>query len=694
MFLLLALPEVKATHVAGGNITYRNIGPNQYIVTLTLYRDCSGANIPPFTTPNATVWYRNGCGGPTQSLTVSWLPGTGVEVPTPCVDDPSTCLGGSRYGILRFDWEGTVTLPTSPTAACNEWWFSWGQSANGGHCCRNTNQSLSNVAGGGGNGQVTFFVDSYLNNNITPGNNSARFASFEVPAYCIQEPVTVRFDVTEADGDSIVYSLVPALTAWNTPANYQAGKSATVPAAVAGNIININPNNGNLSFFSTTPQTAVFVLKVDEYRNGVLIGYVKIDVQVILGTGRFCDNVTPTYLNDTVAMGCGTWDSLDFRLELASRVQCNTISSDASELRLYNPSGQLIQLQSATPVNCDNQNRTQNIDLRLTRPLDENGYYYMVSRNGTDGNTYGNQCDKFMEAFDTLVIHITGCPEYKTPMEIVNVSVDTINPNALVMQWKEPDTLNVNWFAFYNLYRAVPGENILSFDQRFYVENDVNARIHRDVYSPVLPKNAPITYNINLRLINGKENPRSNSVKSIRLMNDPPSDVDDEDVTINWTHYNGWTAPEYFVQQFDGTRVEQGWQVVAGPMIDTVYTHEKPKPRGQYKLRVMTKNPGAPFESFSNPIDFEVPGREVEIPNVITPNGDGLNDVFVIQNLEYYPGSRLQIFNRWGQELYNSMDYRNDWSGEGLESGNYYYQLVVFDQLDQTQYTGTLKIIR
>jgi gliding motility-associated-like protein len=697
--LLLVVPSLKASHVAGGNITYRNIAPNQYILNLTLYKDCFGSFTPPFgsaTTPPTptTIFVRNNCGGTPFAVTVFPIPGTGVEVPTPCVDDPSTCQGGTRYGIQRFDWEGTVTLPTSTMVTCNEFYFTWGQTATAGLCCRNNNNSLSNAPGGGGNGAVFFFIDSYLNNNITPGNNSARLASFEVPAYCVSEPVTVRFDVSEIDGDSVVYSLVAASIGWNQPSNYQAGKSASVPAAVLNNTISINPNNGNLSFFSTTPQTVVFCLKVDEYRNGVLIGYIKVDVQVIIGTGRFCDNIIPTYLNDTVSVQCGTWNDLDFTVDLASRVQCNTISSDASEFRLYNPNGQLIQLQSATPGICDVQDRTTQVNLRLVTPMDENGFYYIVSRNGTDGNTFGNQCEKFMVLFDTLVISVSGCPEYKTPMEIINVSVDTINSNALIMQWASPYNLNINWFTAYNLYRSAPGENILTPNQRFYQETDPMARAHRDVYSPTLPKDAPISYNINLGLINGKQNPRSNTVSSIRLINEPVSLPYDETVTINWTPYNGWINPEYYVQQFDGNKVQLGWQVVAGPFTDTMYIHEKPKPKGEYRLRVVSRNPFTPIESFSNPIDYEVPSREIEIPNVITPNGDGTNDVFFIENLEYYPETRLFIFNRWGQEVYSSMDYQNNWGGEGLSAGNYYYHLYLFNQINDKQYQGTIKIIK
>ena len=65
--------------------------------------------------------------------------------------------------------------------------------------------------------------------------------------------------------------------------------------------------------------------------------------------------------------------------------------------------------------------------------------------------------------------------------------------------------------------------------------------------------------------------------------------------------------------------------------------------------------------------------------NVITPNGDGINDSFVITCLEgqKYPNSSLIIFNNWGDELYRAAPYDNSWQGsyrdEALPSGTYYF---------------------
>ncbi|WP_162054401.1 gliding motility-associated C-terminal domain-containing protein [Pontibacter pamirensis] len=69
---------------------------------------------------------------------------------------------------------------------------------------------------------------------------------------------------------------------------------------------------------------------------------------------------------------------------------------------------------------------------------------------------------------------------------------------------------------------------------------------------------------------------------------------------------------------------------------------------------------------------------ELFIPNIFTPNSDGLNDTFHIRGLNKVEGSKqLTIYNHHGQEMYKNTNYRNDWSGKGLTSGVYFYSLQV-----------------
>lgn len=73
---------------------------------------------------------------------------------------------------------------------------------------------------------------------------------------------------------------------------------------------------------------------------------------------------------------------------------------------------------------------------------------------------------------------------------------------------------------------------------------------------------------------------------------------------------------------------------------------------------------------------------ELNVSQAITPNGDGINDTWVIYNIENHPGSTVRVFNRWGKEVFYSKNYKNDWDGhyrdykENLpSSGSYFYQI-------------------
>ena len=73
---------------------------------------------------------------------------------------------------------------------------------------------------------------------------------------------------------------------------------------------------------------------------------------------------------------------------------------------------------------------------------------------------------------------------------------------------------------------------------------------------------------------------------------------------------------------------------------------------------------------------------EINVSQAITPNGDGVNDTWVIYNIENHPGSIVRVFNRWGKEVFYSNNYQNDWDGrykdnnESLPSAvSYLYQI-------------------
>jgi hypothetical protein len=88
--------------------------------------------------------------------------------------------------------------------------------------------------------------------------------------------------------------------------------------------------------------------------------------------------------------------------------------------------------------------------------------------------------------------------------------------------------------------------------------------------------------------------------------------------------------------------------------------------------------PYQPLASLPGPCTDELtlPPLTVEaatVPNIITPNGDQLNDTFR-PRIGGCVG-RLQVFSRWGQRVLDTPEYRGDWGGTGLPAGLYYFLL-------------------
>lgn len=93
---------------------------------------------------------------------------------------------------------------------------------------------------------------------------------------------------------------------------------------------------------------------------------------------------------------------------------------------------------------------------------------------------------------------------------------------------------------------------------------------------------------------------------------------------------------------------------------------------------------------------------DIVIYNVITPNGDGVNDTWLIDGLQYYPSSVVYIFNKWGDMLYEKKGYDGRWNGvnnkgELLPDGTYYY-LLKLNEVNKAggknEFTGFLHIQR
>ncbi|MEL6922422.1 MAG: gliding motility-associated C-terminal domain-containing protein [Bacteroidota bacterium] len=84
---------------------------------------------------------------------------------------------------------------------------------------------------------------------------------------------------------------------------------------------------------------------------------------------------------------------------------------------------------------------------------------------------------------------------------------------------------------------------------------------------------------------------------------------------------------------------------------------------------------------------------DCKVPNVITPDNDGVNDALVVTCLDEYPDAKIMIFNRWGDKIHEAGPYQNDWmgtyKGEVLPAGTYFYcvQLAADEEPIQGYFT-------
>ncbi len=91
-------------------------------------------------------------------------------------------------------------------------------------------------------------------------------------------------------------------------------------------------------------------------------------------------------------------------------------------------------------------------------------------------------------------------------------------------------------------------------------------------------------------------------------------------------------------------------------------------PPGEYRVTLTAYNKAGCALSVSRTLVAEPP---LVLPNVITPNNDGKNETFRVP----VGNSALQVFNRWGKEVFRSDSYQNNW-GKGVTNGTYFYEIV------------------
>lgn len=275
LFLLLcSLQTLRATHIVGGEVTYRCLGNNEYEVTLQVFRDCY-TGVPWFDTAFAWVALYDANWKIADTLL---MPYTGVvdtlpiQLADPCfVLPPNVCVNTTTY-------RDTLTIPFKPGGYTLVYQI----------CCRNN--LIKNIYDPTETG--TSFTARITEQALLECNSGAVFRQWPPVAICVNQPIDFDHGATDPDGDSLVYQLCTPYVGASLqnfqpkppgPGPYEEVQWIDPPYnllnVLGGDPLKIDSKTGFLTGVPDKIGNFVVGVCVEEYRAGTLIATTRRDFQ-------------------------------------------------------------------------------------------------------------------------------------------------------------------------------------------------------------------------------------------------------------------------------------------------------------------------------------------------------------------------------------------------------------------------------
>ncbi len=280
--------SLSASHVAGGNITYKHIGGDTIELELNVIADCAGITLD---FDSLIMYGVSSCGDSIQfyvhkdttpitrfGQTYHVNQNRAFEMAQICPSVQSTCQGGSYPGYERHIYKTRVVL-----TQCAEWNFYHNLL-----CCRNTNVNLTST---------TSSVAAKLNSQHVSHNNGPELAEFKVPTICAGKPSTLSFAAHDADGDQLRYRFVCGYSSYPMANMFSGTYTCTSP--IPG--IQMDSTNGLVNVVGLVSGNFVFVVEVaDLDSNGVVKSTMIYDIQVTVVN---CTNNPPAFTSNIANYG-------------------------------------------------------------------------------------------------------------------------------------------------------------------------------------------------------------------------------------------------------------------------------------------------------------------------------------------------------------------------------------------------------
>lgn len=281
VFLLLLCTTASASHIVGGDITYKHISGTTYEISARVYRDCFyGAHNANFDNPaHIGVFDEN-------DLLIETLeiPFISEDTLTSYLEDPCLFIADDVC-VHTTTYTSTITL--QPLSPGEHYTFVYQR------CCRNhTISNLINPAETGATYAITLDAAAMTVNNSTPD-----FGPLAPIFICLGDDINYLHAATENDGDELVYSLCTPLTGATqfvplpippsappyTPVTFAPGYNTNNVLGGVVNTTQIDPVTGLITGIPTIQGQFVVGVCVSEYRNGVLLSTVRRDFEYNVG---------------------------------------------------------------------------------------------------------------------------------------------------------------------------------------------------------------------------------------------------------------------------------------------------------------------------------------------------------------------------------------------------------------------------
>jgi gliding motility-associated-like protein len=660
LFILLLTPFLgRAGHVGGIDLFYTHLTGNTYRVTMIVYGNCGDSEFPKLYDLNPQIDVIDSIARTKFTTMELKLHADSVSNASPYCPryaDSTNCkYANSIYqGYFRFIYTDTLTLPRTST----RWVFRFNSAMKSGCGNRLGRPSLNNYANVSSNNAI---LEATLNN--TTGNNSSPNSKVTMfPSYCVNVPSVYDQMTSDPNNDSMVYEIIRPMYSINCiNINLLVPVTNYNPLHTAPGNYSFDPTNGRLSFTADLIQTSAVNVKISEYRNGTLVGTVMRErIFKVLGN---CNNLPPVTQIDTssTALSGATLIAPDTLFTCAG----NTVKF---KFPVSNPSGDTVRatfeevISGSNIIVANNNTAAPEINFEWNTVGVANGAYTFYTRFVTRSCPLPNtSLVKY-----TVIVGDAG-----------SITASTLSATNCVGKAAVKFELQGGRRP-YSFTVQQNGNTIKTYtgDTTGVIEDSLAAGSYK---VSLVSEGLPCVTDLAFEVVDSGSYPYMPTVvspvtfcrnaDSKLLIATPPDSIS----TLQW---------------FDPS----GSEITGAPtpptnISGTTYWYVNSNYKGCASLK----------DSIQVIIEQAECDYDLTVYNVITPNGDGKNDVWMLKNIHYYPDIMVQVFNKLGDKVYERRGYQNDWNGDNLPSGTYYY-LIKLNGINRTTgkdtYTGYLVIKR